>query len=585
MKMSNLFGKTLREVPAEAEAASYRLLLRSGFIRQLGTGIYSYLHLAKRSMTRIENILRQEMDAIGGQEITMPVVHPAEIWKETGRWYQIGPEMGRFQDKDKRDMVLAMTHEEVLADLTRREIHSYKQLPCLLYHIQTKWRDEPRARAGLIRVREFTMKDSYSLDADYDGLDKQYRAHYGAYFKMFQRCGLPVIAVKSDVGMMGGKMAHEFMYLAPIGEDTLIICDQCGYTANRQVAGFKKIPAAHETPESMEKVATPGTSTIEDLAKLLNIPKSKTAKAIFFTAAFLEDEQEVSKLVFAVVRGDMEANETKLANALNARDLRPAHDEEILQAGAVPGYASPVGLNGVLVVADDMVPHSPNLVAGANEEGYHLLNVNYGRDYEAGIVADIALAEAGHACPECGAGLRASRGVEVGNIFKLGTRYSDSLDCTYLDRDGKSKPVIMGSYGIGVGRLLACIAEEHHDEHGLLWPISVAPYPIHLVALKGGKETADDIYATLQKIGCEVLYDDRDETPGVKFKDADLIGIPVRLTVSERSLQKDCLEMKLRREKEMRLVPLAETAGRVQSTIENLTSEIEAGLKDVPYRD
>lgn len=585
MKMSNLFGKTLREVPAEAEAASYQLLLRAGFIRQLGTGIYSYLHLAKRSITRIENILRQEMDAISGQEITMPVVHPAEIWKETGRWYEIGPEMGRFLDKDKRDMVLAMTHEEVLADLTRREIHSYKQLPCLLYHIQTKWRDEPRARAGLIRVREFTMKDSYSLDADYDGLDKQYRAHYGAYFKMFQRCGLPVISVKSDVGMMGGKMAHEFMYLAPIGEDTLIICDQCGYTANRQVANFKKIPAAHEPPESMEKVATPGTSTIEDLAKLLDIPKSKTAKAIFFAATFLEDEQEVSKLVFAVVRGDMEANETKLANALNARDLRPAHDEEILQAGAVPGYASPVGLKGVLVVADDMVPHSPNLVAGANEEGYHLLNVNYGRDYETGIVADIALAEAGHACPECGAGLHASRGVEVGNIFKLGTRYSDSLGCTYLDRDGKSRPVIMGSYGIGVGRLLACIAEEHHDEHGLIWPISVAPYQVHLVALKGGKETADDMYASLLKSGFEVLYDDREETPGVKFKDADLIGIPVRLTVSERSLQKDSMEMKLRREKEMQLISLAEAAGRLQSAIKNLESEIEAGIKDVPYRD
>jgi len=574
MKMSNLFGQTLREAPGDAEVISHQLLIRSGFIRQLGTGIFSYLHLAKRSITKIENILREELNAIGGQEITMPVVHPADVWKETGRWYQIGSEMGRFLDKNGRDMVLAMTHEEVITDLVRRDIQSYKQLPRLLYHIQTKWRDDPRPRAGLIRVREFTMKDSYSLDTDWEGLDKQYRAHYQAYFNIFHRCGLPVVAVKSDVGMMGGKMAHEFMYLAPIGEDTLIICDACGYTANRQIAKFRKSSATEELQKSIEKVATPNISSIEELAKFLNIPKSKTAKAVFVVATITEGQQDISKFVFAVVRGDMDVNETKLANAVKAKDLRPAHEEEIRQFGAIPGYASPVGLNGILVVVDDIIPKSPNLVAGANEEGYHLFNVNYGRDYQTSIVADIAAADEGHACSECGNNLRASRGVEVGNIFKLGTRYSDSMGCTFLDKDGKPKSVIMGSYGIGVGRLLACVAEEYHDERGLIWPITVAPYQIHLVALKGGEEVANNLYAALENTGFEVLYDDRDESPGVKFNDADLIGIPVRLTISERSLKKGGVELKLRRGTELAIIPLNEVSQRVEAEISILEAEI-----------
>ena len=583
MKMSNLFGQTLRDAPGDAEVISHQLLMRSGFIRQLGTGIFSYLHLAKRSITKIENILREEMNVIGGQEITMPVVHPADVWKETGRWYQIGTEMGRFLDKNGRDMVLAMTHEEVITDLVRREIQSYKQLPRLVYHIQTKWRDDPRPRAGLIRVREFTMKDSYSLDTDWEGLDKQYRAHHQAYFNIFHRCGLPVLAVKSDVGMMGGKMAHEFMYLTSIGEDTLIICDACGYTANRQVANFRKPPATEESQKPIEKIATPNIRTIEGLAKFLNIPKSKTAKAVFVVATITEGQQDVSKLVFAVVRGDMDVNETKLANAVKAKDLRPAQEEEIRQVGAIPGYASPVALNGVLVVVDDIIPQSPNLVAGANEEGHHLLNVNYGRDYQAGVIADIAIADAGHACPECGNNLRASRGVEVGNIFKLGTRYSDSMGCTFLDKDGKSKSVIMGSYGIGVGRLLACVAEEHHDKRGLIWPITIAPYQVHLIALKGGEEIAANLYTMLQNIGVEVLYDDRDESPGVKFNDADLIGIPVRLTVSTRSIKDGGVELKLRRESQLTIVPLEDVAQRVKADISNLESEISNKVVTVEY--
>jgi len=592
MRLSQLFGQTLRDAPAEAEVASHQLLMRAGFIRPLGAGIFSYLHLAKRAMQKIESILRDEMDKIGGQEISMPVVHPAEVWKETGRWYQIGSEMGRFKDKNDHDMVLAMTHEEVVADLARREVQSYKHLPRLVYHIQTKWRDDPRPRAGLIRVREFTMKDSYSLDADWEGLDKQYRAHYQAYFNIFRRCGLPVIAVRSDTGMMGGKLAHEFMYLTPIGEDTLILCDACGYTANRQVARFQKPPAAPEEPKPIEKVRTPACKSIEDLANFLGVPKARTAKAVFFMAAIPDGETVAEKFIFAIIRGDMDLNETKLANAVGARDLRPATEDEIRAIGAEPGFASPVGLrlqsSQALIVVDDSIPASPNLVAGANEADYHLLNTNYGRDYAADLVADLAAAEEGAACPECGGPLRAARGVEVGNIFQLGTRYSEALGCTFLDRDGQQKPVIMGSYGIGVGRLLACIAEEHHDEHGLVWPVTVAPFQVHLVLLRGkgtpqAEEVATKLYADLQNAGIEVLYDDRDESPGVKFNDADLIGLPVRLTVSERALTQGGVEMKLRSKPDKVIVPLDAAVASVRAALDALEAEIAASITPVEY--
>jgi prolyl-tRNA synthetase len=604
MKLSQLFGQTLRDAPTEAEVVSHQLLMRAGFIRPLGAGIFSYLHLAKRSMMKIESILRDEMDKIGGQEIEMPVVQPADLWKETGRWCQIGPEMARFHDRNERDMVLAMTHEEVVADLVRREVQSYKQLPRLIYHIQTKFRDEPRPRAGLIRVREFTMKDSYSLDADWDGLDKQYRAHYQTYFNIYHRCGLDVIAVKSDTGMMGGKLAHEYMYLTPIGEDTLILCDACGYTANRQVAHFRKTPAAPEELKPVEKVRTPECKSIEDLANFLGIQKSRTAKAVFFMATIPQDPKglwrplgsDQEQFIFAVIRGDMELNETKLANAVGARDLRPATEDEIKAVGAVPGFASPIGISllppgdgsEVRVVIDDSISISPNLVAGANETDFHLLNTNYPRDYAADIVADIAAADEGAACPECNCPLRMERGVEVGNIFKLGTRYSDALGCTFLDKDGQQKPVIMGSYGIGVGRLLACVAEAHHDEHGLVWPITVAPFHVHLVLLRGkgtprAEETADKLYADLQAAGIEVLYDDRDESPGVKFNDADLIGLPIRITISERALAQAGAEMKLRREQDKVIVPIDSAVAGVKSTLEALKAEIKSKVTPVEY--
>ncbi len=579
MKLSHLFGETLREAPADAEFTSHQLLVRAGYIRQLGAGIFSYLPLARRVMDKIENIMREEMNAIGGQEMTMPVVHPAEIWQETGRWYQIGSEMGRMKDSTGRDMVLAMTHEEVVTSLVRDIIHSYRQLPALIYHIQTKWRDEPRSRGGLIRVREFTMKDSYSLDTDWEGLDKQYWAHYHAYFNIFNRCGLPTIAVESDVGMMGGKQAHEFMYLTPIGEDTLVLCDACGYTSNRQVATFQKPEPDPEEPKPLEKVATPGTKTIEDLANFLNIPQSKTAKAVFMVATITEGQEDVEKFVFAVVRGDMELNETKLTNAIKAKELRPAHEEEIKAIGAEAGYGSPIGIHreDVILVVDDLAAKSSNLVAGANEEGYHFLNVNYGRDYEADIVADIVAAADGYACPKCGAPLRTVRGVEVGNIFKLGTRYSAAMGALFQDKDGTRKPVIMGSYGIGVGRLMASVVEEHNDKYGIIWPISIAPYQVHMVALRGGFEAAEQLYQELLDAGVEVLYDDRTgPSPGEKFNDADLIGVPLRLTVGGRSLKKGGAELKRRDAKNIALVPLDEAVARVQDEIRAMEAELAA---------
>lgn len=590
MRMSSLFSTTLREAPAEAQSDGFALLVRAGFIRQIAAGIFALLPLGERSMKKIEAILRDEMEAIGGQEVSLPVVLPADLWKETGRWYSVGSELGRLKDRNDRDLILAMTHEEAVGDLVRREIRSYKQLPQLVYQIQTKFRDDPRPRAGLIRVREFSMKDSYSLDSTWEGLDQQYSAHYRAYFRIYGRCGLPVIAVKADTGMMGGHLAHEFMYLNPIGEDTILICQQCGYTANRQVARFKKEPAGIEPPLAIEKVYTPNSKTIEDLAAFLHIPQSKTAKAVFMTASIQEGDKMVDRLVMAIVRGDMELNETKLSNLINAKDLRPATEEEILASGAVPGFASPYGLKIGLVIVDDLIPQSPNLVAGANQVDHHLKNVNYGRDFSAENVADIVAARAGDACPECGSPLLAERGVEVGNIFKLGTWYSQKLGCDFQDENGVNQPVIMGSYGIGLGRLLGCVAEEHHDDHGLMWPVSLSPYSVHLVLLHGKQndlplETAERLYQDLKAAGIDVLYDDRVETPGVKFNDADLIGIPLRMTVSARSLENGGVEWKIRNQPAREIVPLDQVVAHTQSALSDMQKVLNSSIQDVAYHD
>jgi len=571
-----MFSRTLREAPTGADTKGYEYLLRAGYIRQLGAGIFSLLPLGFRATQKISTIIREEMNAIGAEEIQMPVVNTADIWKETGRYYSIDKEMSRFQDRAGRDMVLAMTHEEAVTDLARGEIDSYKRLPLLVYQLQTKWRDDPRPRAGLIRVREFTMKDSYSFDKDYEGLDKVYRAHYKAYFRIYSRCGLPCVAVGADSGMMGGKISHEYMYLSPIGEDTIITCPECGYTANRQVAVFRK-EYYPEAERPLEKVSTPDAKTIEDLCAFLKIESRQTAKAVFMVGSFINDRngEEKDRLIVAIIRGDMDVEESKLSNAVKANSIRPAHEEEITACGIVPGFGSLIGAHGdFIAVVDDSVAKSNNLVAGANEAGYHYLNTNFGRDYKANV-ADIASAKQGYICADCGKPLNSSRGVEIGNIFQLGTRYSEAMNCYYQAEDGTRKPVIMGSYGIGVGRLLACLAEEYNDEGGLKLPISVAPYQVHLISLVKDTAIGEQIYEELTKAGLEVLYDDRKESAGVKFADADIIGIPVRLTIGNRSLKEGKVEVKIRATGETTSYLVADLADEVKAEIAKLQKDID----------
>jgi len=579
MRRTTLFCETLRQNPADTEVAGHQLLIRGGFIQTLAAGIYSFLPLGERVKTRIENIMREEMNAIEGQEISMPVVHPAELWQETGRWYDIGAELVRFRDRSERDMVLAMTHEEVVADLLRKQIRSYRQLPIMLYQIQTKFRDEPRARGGLIRVREFVMKDAYSCHTSFEDLDRYYPLVYGAYFNVFRRAGIEVIAVESDVGMMGGTMAHEFMFLSEIGEDQLVLCAACGYAANRQIATFRKTVPPAEELKPLEEVATPDTRTIAALAAMLGVPESRTAKAAFFMAG--------ERLIFAVVRGDMEVNETKLANAVGVAELRSARADELEAAGIVAGYASPIGLEGVTVVVDDLIERSPNLVAGANKAGYHLLNTNFPRDYRADVATDIVETYDGAPCPVCGRSVRMVRGVEVGNIFKLGTKYSKALGATFLDEQGQSHDIVMASYGIGVGRLMACIAEECRDERGLIWPVTVAPFEVYLVGLDLDEapvcEAAEDLYRALTAAGIEVLYDDRRERAGVKFNDADLLGMPLRVTVSRRTLQNESVELKVRSDTGVWQEPLAEAVTEIGASLDGLRREISDRVKPAEF--
>ena len=594
MRMSKLFFQTLREAPADADVRSHQLMVRAGLVRQVGAGIFEYMPLGLRVKKKIETIMREEMDAIDGQEIVMPVVQPASLWKRTGRWYELGDDLARLTDRAGRELVLAMTHEEVITELAGGVISSYRQLPVMLYQIQTKFRDEPRPRGGLIRVREFTMKDGYSFHPDITSLDEYYPLVYQAYFNIFGRAGLEVIAVESDTGMMGGTMAHEFMALTAVGEDTLLLCDECGYKANRQVATFVKTDdneRSEELPLPMEEVATPGVDTIAALSAFLEIPESRTAKALFLVATVEEEGEEKEQFVFVVVRGDMELNETKLTNALNARQLRPAQPEEIRAIGAEPGYGSPVGIRGdaVLLVVDDLIPGSPNLVAGANREGWHLRNVNCGRDYHPDLVADVVAAADGHACPICQSPLRSVRGVEVGNIFKLGTKYSEAMDATFLDEEGGSAPMVMGCYGIGSGRLIASVIETSYDENGIVWPITIAPYQLYLVSLATRRtpevtEAAERVYSQLQEAGVEVLYDDRDERAGVKFNDADLLGIPLRLTIGARGVKNGVAELKLRNGDEVRELPLDDIVNQVQQTVNAETAAVLARVITEPLQ-
>jgi prolyl-tRNA synthetase len=570
MRITDLFTRTLRDAPADAELASHRLALRAGLVRPVAAGIYALMPLGWRVIRKIESILREELDAIDGQEIRMPIVHPAEIWQATGRWETFGPSLQKLTSDSGRDFVLGPTHEEVVTFLASREIDSYKQLPQLVYQVQTKYRNEPRARGGLVRLREFTMKDAYSLDADADGLDRVYGRMVGAYHNVFARVDVPVTAVEADTGAMGGRASHEFVLRHDLGEDRFVACDSCGYAANVEAASFVLPEPEPVALLPVEKVATPDCKTIQDVADFLGVPTVQTLKAVFFVR---EVPGEPDRFVFVVIRGDLEVNETKLVNALGGGILRPATDEEILATGAVPGYASPLGLKpGVMVVADRSVRVGANFVAGANDAGYHLTGVNVPRDFDPAVDADIAEAFDGAVCGRCGAGtLHIERAIELGHCFKLGTRYSDSVGVVFQDETGATRSVIMGSYGIGLERLMAAIIETHHDEFGIIWPRCVAPFDVHIVTL--GREpqiaaAADQLYRDLRAAGVDALLDDRDESPGVKFADADLIGLPLRLTVSKKSLANDSIEVKWRAEKDRFLVPLNEIVPWVRAQLD-----------------
>jgi len=559
MRLSNLFGRTLREAPAEAETASHRLLLRAGMIHQEVAGVYSYLPLAWRVLRKIENIIREEMDAAGGQELSLPVLQPFDIWEESGRDQAFGKGLFTLLDRRDRKLVLAPTHEELITDLARHYVRSYRDLPLLLYQIQTKFRDEPRSRGGLVRVREFTMKDLYSFDVDEAALDISYQKMLHAYKRIYERCGLDTIMVEADSGAIGGKDSHEFMLIAETGEDEIIYCKLCDFSANVEKAAFNKSNGKEAPSLPVEEVDTPGIKTIEEVVGFLSVPKEGTLKAVFYSAD--------GQLILATIRGDLEINEVKLKNTLNSSELRLATGDELKEAGLVAGSASAVGLSGIKVVADDSINLGQNFVAGANRDDTHLRNVNYPRDFKVDVLTDIAQASAGHKCARCGGELFSTRGIEVGHIFKLGTAFSQRQGALYLDSDGEHKPLVMGCYGIGIGRLLASAIEQNHDEKGITWPVPIAPYSVYLCAL--GMEVDDIIsaavrlYGDLENSGIEVLFDDRIESAGVKFNDADLLGIPIRIVVSKNTLKSDSVEVKLRREKEAELVPMPEVVKRL----------------------
>ena len=568
MRMSRLFGRTLREAPAEAETASHRLLVRAGCIDQLMAGVYSYLPLGWRAKRKAERIVREEMDAAGAQEVFLPAIQPVELWRRSGREAAFGPVLFHLGDQRGRELVLGPTHEEVITRLFAAHAGSWRDVPVTLYQIQTKFRDEARPRGGLIRVREFTMKDAYSFDLDEDGLDASYEAMFEAYRRIFARCGVPVVAAEADSGAIGGKGSQEFVFLGGAGEDTVALCERCGYAANTEKAEFARSPAAPEPPLPAEEVATPGASTIEALAAQLGVTAARTAKAVFYVAGGGEEEPALP--VFAVVRGDLDVNEVKLAAALGGRALRPMEEAELAEYGVAAGYASPIGADARLrVVADVSIASSPNLAAGANRPGWHLRNVNHGRDWTAHEVADIALAHDGAACARCeGGALRLRRGMELGHVFRLGRIYSEAFGAAVLDDEGRRRFPAMGCYGIGVDRIVAAAVEASHDEDGIRWPAALAPYDAHLVALGGARDAgsraeAEALYGELRAAGVETLFDDRDESPGVQFKDADLIGLPLRVTVSARNRREGAVELRRRAGGATELVPRAEAVARV----------------------
>ncbi len=564
MRYSKMLIPTLREVPAEAEVVSHKLMLRAGMIRKLAAGVYSYLPLGLRVIRKVEQIIREEMDRAGALEVLLPGVQPAELWEESGRWEDYGKELLRFQDRHERWFCLGPTHEEVITDLVRKEVRSYRQLPLNLYQIQTKFRDEIRPRFGLMRGREFGMKDAYSFDADDQGAEKSYQVMFDTYCRIFERCGLKFRAVEAETGPIGGSFSHEFMVLAETGEDTVVSCDSCEYAANLEKAEIgRSRPSKREEekakPKPLELVSTPGIKTVEEVCVFLKVKPQNLVKTLIYQG----DQEPIA----ALVRGDHEINETKLKRVVGCQRLELASEELIEQVSGAPlGFTGPVGLK-VKLIADQVIGDMVNFVTGANKADTHLLNVNLGRDFQVKEFSDIRVAREGDPCPRGEGKLVLSRGIEVGHVFKLGTKYSKAFKATYLDEQGKERLMVMGCYGIGVGRTAAAAIEQHHDEKGILFPLNIAPFQVLVLPVnvkeKRLSEVAENIYQGLEERGIEVLLDDRDERPGVKFKDADLIGIPLRVTLGNRFIKEGVVELKWRWSEEIDLVREKEVVDEV----------------------
>ncbi len=562
MRMSKMMLKTLREAPSEAELESHKLLLRAGLVTAFAAGLYAFTPLGWRVIRRIETIIREEMDRTGALEVRLPELNPIELWEQSGRAQSMGHTLFRLADRKERGFVLGPTHEEGMSFLASRHIQSYRDLPVTLYQIETKFRDEQRPRGGLVRLREFTMKDAYSFDPTWEALDASYAAAYDAYLRIFERAGVPVIPVAADSGAIGGKDSEEFVFLTDDGEDEILRCPGCNYAANAEKADFTPSPAAGGEPLPIERVQTPGIKTIAALAEFLGIEERQTVKAVFYKVD--------GDPVFVAIRGDLDVNEVKLKNVLKAQEVEPMDEAMARRYGLVAGSASAVGLVGVRIVADQSAVDAPNLAAGANEDGVHLLNANHGRDWKADLVANIALARGGDACANCGTALEVRRGMEMGHVFKLGTVYSESIGVQYLDEAGERHPCVMGCYGIGVERMLAAVIEANHDANGIIWPADIAPFDVHVVVLNGDQpavQTAlEQLESTLASGRVGALFDDRPDSAGIKFKDADLLGMPVRLTLSPRSLEAGGVEFRNRRSGETTVVSLEEVLDAVQQT-------------------
>jgi len=546
MRWTEALIPTLKEDPQDAEVVSHKLMVRGGFIRKLISGVYSYLPLGVRVLNKIESIIREELDSAGCQEVLLPAIHPPEVWKKTGRYDLLGEVLIKFKDRHGKECVLGPTHEEIITDLVANNVKSYKELPLILYQIQTKFRDEPRPRFGVMRTSEFIMKDAYSFDCDAEGLEKSYKKMYDAYCRIFERCGLPYIAVEADPGIMGGNISHEFMVPTEAGEDRIVVCSKCKYAASTHIAKCQapKAKASKEKKLPIAEVETPGITTIEKVSELLKAEPARLVKTLIYKAG--------DKIVAFLIRGDIEANEAKLMNYLKCGHLELADPKTIEDVtGAPVGFSGPVGLKNIRIVADHSVKGMVNFITGANKKDAHLINVNFDRDFEECEFGDFRMITKDDGCPSCGKAIEMKQAIEIGHTFKLGTKYSDALGAKFLDKDGKEQPCIMGCYGIGVNRIMASLIETSNDKDGIIWPASIAPYKVIILALNVGdkkvKAIADEAYKTLSKAGIDTLYDDRDESAGVKFKDADLIGIPTKVLVGPKNAKKDIVEIKDRK--------------------------------------